>query len=348
MSISIHIIFELKEGPWGGGNQFLKALRDYFISVGIYSERPENASVFIFNSHHHLKEVVELKRRFPGKAFLHRCDGPILVVRGSGWEIDRDIFRHNHRIADGTIFQSEWSHKQARLVGMPVNRFEAVIHNAPASRVFHPPASRSPSPDGRIRIIAMSWSTNPMKGFDVYQFLDEHLDLKRFALTYIGNAPKPFKNIRHIPAIDSKGVAEELHNHDLFVSASQIEACSNAIGEAMNCGLPAIVRDNSSQPELVKDRRLVFRGTDDVLNVLDRVSEQLDSFRSNLKPETMEEIGKRYATFASDVAVALSAPGDPGPKRLGAADVFGMRLARFVDRIRLKAGLYSAAPNKNH
>ena len=48
----IHILFKFIEGPYGGGNQFLKALRDYFNEIGIYSEKPEEADIILFNSHH--------------------------------------------------------------------------------------------------------------------------------------------------------------------------------------------------------------------------------------------------------------------------------------------------------
>jgi hypothetical protein len=145
----IHILFEIKDGPWGGGNQFLKALRSFFISRSIYSETPEAASVILFNSHHHLEAVADLKRRHPEKVFLHRCDGPIFVVRGSGWEVDRTIFRHNERIADGSIFQSQWSRDRAKEEGMASNRFETVIHNAPTPNCSVPLPIPPRIPKGR-------------------------------------------------------------------------------------------------------------------------------------------------------------------------------------------------------
>ena len=39
--MKLHFLFDFKEGPWGGGNQFLKALRNYFREKGIYSENAE-------------------------------------------------------------------------------------------------------------------------------------------------------------------------------------------------------------------------------------------------------------------------------------------------------------------
>ena len=36
--MKIHIAYNLKSGPWGGGNQFLKALQKTLIASGDYSE----------------------------------------------------------------------------------------------------------------------------------------------------------------------------------------------------------------------------------------------------------------------------------------------------------------------
>ena len=34
----IHILYKFKSGPWGGGNQFLKALRTALTQKGVYAE----------------------------------------------------------------------------------------------------------------------------------------------------------------------------------------------------------------------------------------------------------------------------------------------------------------------
>ena len=87
--MKVPIFYRFTEGPWGGGNQFLKALREYFINRGCYVESPKEADVILFNSHHKLKSVLRLKRKYPQKIFVHRVDGPISCgpiscVRGRG------------------------------------------------------------------------------------------------------------------------------------------------------------------------------------------------------------------------------------------------------------------------
>ena len=61
----VHILFKFQLGPWGGGNQFLKALKNYFIQEGVYEEDPIKADCILVNSHHNLKEVLRMKYTYP-------------------------------------------------------------------------------------------------------------------------------------------------------------------------------------------------------------------------------------------------------------------------------------------
>jgi glycosyltransferase involved in cell wall biosynthesis len=164
--------------------------------------------------------------------------------------------------------------------------------------------------------------------------LDANLDFTRFAMTFIGNSPIAFKNIRYIPPITSSEVAEELRKHDIFISASHLEACSNAIGEALNCGLIALVRDNSSQPELVVDGRFVFTGTEDVISAVERVSVNLNILRDLRKVETMRDIGDSYLAFADKVWQECH-QGSSG-KRLSQISALGLKFSEKLIGLRGK------------
>jgi len=43
--MKIHILYNFQKGPWGGGNQFLKALKKEFNQRGIHEEKPEKAGL---------------------------------------------------------------------------------------------------------------------------------------------------------------------------------------------------------------------------------------------------------------------------------------------------------------
>ena len=143
--MKIHILYKFVEGPWGGGNQFLKALRDYFREIGVYSETPEEAQVILFNSHHCLEEVLKLKRKHPSKILIHRVDGPVFYVRGRDKIIDEIIFLFNNLFADGTIFQSNWSKKWNYSLGFKKTSFVTTIMNASDNLIFYPKKEKKPS-----------------------------------------------------------------------------------------------------------------------------------------------------------------------------------------------------------
>lgn len=297
--MKIHILFEFKEGPWGGGNQFLKALRQHFIQRNVYAHQAKDADVILFNSHHFLSQVIWLKIRYPKKLFIHRVAGPIFLARGYDFEVDQIIFRFNEAVADGTIYQSEWSKKENLRLGMSCNQFETTILNAPDSKIFFPKDSSGTL--SKIRLIATSWSANPRKGFDIYHYLDNHLDFKRYSITFVGQADTMFNNINVIPPVPSERLADFLRNHDIFISASHMEACSNALLEGMHCGLPAVARNNTSYPEILKKGGLLFEGAKDVLLAIDKVADNLEQYQRNISLPTMEEVGDAYYQFAEHI-----------------------------------------------
>ena len=65
--MKINIFLDIKSGPYGGGNQFLKALRDFFIKKDVYSTSAKNADVILFNSHHQATDLIKLKKNIQKK-----------------------------------------------------------------------------------------------------------------------------------------------------------------------------------------------------------------------------------------------------------------------------------------
>ena len=75
------------------------------------------------------------------------------------------------------------------------------------------------------KIVTHHWSSNKMKGFDVYKKLDElseEVDWKgKIEFTYIGNLPKGFnfKNSRVINPLSGEKLAEQLVSHHIYITA---------------------------------------------------------------------------------------------------------------------------------
>ncbi|HEC14667.1 MAG TPA: glycosyltransferase family 1 protein, partial [Rhodospirillales bacterium] len=172
---SFHIMFEFRPGPYGGANQFLKALRDALARAGAYTDDPAMADVVLFNSHHRLADVFRARRAFPGKIFIHRVDGPMSLYNDPADKRDGKVIAANRLMADATVFQSRWSRDENRRLGWLPSGPESIIGNAPDPALFNRVRPFSPLSRGKVRLIATSWSDNQNKGFDVYRYLDAAL-----------------------------------------------------------------------------------------------------------------------------------------------------------------------------
>tara|TARA_B100000315_G_scaffold260087_1_gene319199 strand:+ start:3998 stop:5014 length:1017 start_codon:yes stop_codon:yes gene_type:complete len=297
--MKIHILFSFREKSWGGGNQFLKTLRQEFRRTNRYAESLEYANVILFNSHHDISRVVRLRRTHSDITFLHRLDGPLGIVRGTGPTLDQAICQANMLLADGTIFQSQWSQEANKSIheGITVLPY-TLIPNAPDPAVFRP-KSRVYDSSSPMKVIITSWSSNMRKGFSCYQFLDEHHDPRRLSISFVGNSPIKFKKIKMSPPVDSKSIAERLRQHDTYLTASQTDPCSNSLLEALHCGLPAVARDDGGHPELIGGSGVLFRDDFEVIDALEVLRRNYDGYSSKISVGSISEVADAYCNFAS-------------------------------------------------
>jgi glycosyltransferase involved in cell wall biosynthesis len=299
--VKVHILFEFKEGPWGGGNQFLKSLKKYLHSIGACDENVATAPVILFNSHQYIDKVVKARLSYPGKIFIHRIDGPICLYSRPEDKRDNVVFAANRYLADATVFQSEWSRQQNHRLGLHQKSFETVIPNAPDPTIFNRRENKPFSTDRRTRLIATSWSPNWKKGFDVYQWLDENLNFNKYEMLFVGKSPVQFKNIRSISPLSSRDIAVKLKESDIFIFASPIEACSNSLLEALHCGLPAVGPNQSSTPELIGRGGETFSKLDEIPALLEKITADYHGYQTNICSLSIEEVGKRYYDFMTRV-----------------------------------------------
>lgn len=295
--MKINILYKFIEKPWGGGNQFLKALKKAFIDKGCYEDNAKKADVILFNSHHELNNIARLKHQFHEKIFIHRVDGPMIIVRGKGAKLDKIIFAFNNLIADGTVFQSNWSRGKCFELGLKKNIFETTIINAPDNEIFNPANKLKFNPNRKIKLIATSWSSNWKKGFKVYQWLDEHLDFDKYEMVFIGNSPVSFKNIKCHAPLNQQALARELVNHDIFIAASQKDSCSNSLIEALHSNLPAVVLNDAGHIEIIGKGGCVFKTPEEIPSLIEDIVNNYDHYQSNIKLPDINEVGNRYYDF---------------------------------------------------
>jgi len=298
--MKVHILYKFEHGPWGGGNQFLKAIRKYLINKGAYTDNHVEADVILINSHHNIRKALAIKRQNHTIRFVHRIDGPIFYYRDDGYYLDKMIFKINKVLADGTIFQSQYTRSASSARGIDL-RFQdnRVILNAPDPTIFYTGNERKIS--GKIRLIATSWSGNIKKGFDVYRWLDNNLDFTKYQFVFIGNTPIKFKNIIHKKPMRSEALAEEMRDSDIFIFASKIESCSNSLLEALHCSIPVIAHCGSSNPEIVKDGGELFSDPEEIPNLLTKIVANYSHYQGNIHLPFLDQVGESYYRFIENI-----------------------------------------------
>jgi glycosyltransferase involved in cell wall biosynthesis len=166
--------------------------------------------------------------------------------------------------------------------------------NAADPEIFHPRGRVEFSRNRKIRLIASSWSDNVNKGASVYQWLDEHLDWDQYEMTFVGRSPVAYKNIRMIPAVDSYRMADLFRTHDIYITASKNDPCSNTLIEALTCGLPAVYLQSGGHPEIVKQAGVGFEAAEQILGLLDQVVDGYDAFQSAISLPSIQEVSEQY------------------------------------------------------
>ena len=290
----VAVFHEFHQPPYGGGNQFLLALAGDLRRRGLTVEVNRvsgGTPACLYNSFNF--DFGRLRRFARADVrMVHRVDGPVGVYRGFDDGTDGRIAEIN-ALADATILQSRYSLEKHRELGLEL-RNPVVIHNAVDPAIFHPPVQREPLANRRLRVIATSWSANPRKGADVLGWLDEHLDHDRHELTFAGNTERAFRNIRVVPPVPSEQLAELLRAHDVFLAPSRDDPCSNALLEALACGLPSAFRRSGGHPELVGEAGVGFDDAEELPAALARLSTELEERRAAIRIPSLQKVGDRY------------------------------------------------------
>ena len=312
--MKIYIAYNTINEPYGGANQFLNNLKKEFEKRGVNASRPDDADAIIFNSHNVGGKkgngpaiITRLKYQFPKAIFIHRVDGPVSVYRNDSKYkfVDNVIYALNSTIADGTVYQSEWS-RQANLdLGKRPTKFQKTILNAPDPAIFYPAATTKDFANRKIKIIASSFSSHPNKGFPVYEWLDKNLDFSRYEMTFVGNTPTEFDNIKHIAAVAPQQLAELLREHDIYLTASQKDPCSNALIEALHCGLPAVALRDGGHPEIVGRSGELFSVKEEIPELLEHIAKNYNQYGSHNHLPEATDIALQYQSLVAEIMEAV-------------------------------------------
>lgn len=225
------------EGPWGGGNLFVKAMHEHkkleiikkFDSVPdvifLMSPFADNSLRFSIN------EAILIKKKYPSVKIVMRvndCD-----ARKNTTGID-DIWIESSKFVDITIFVSEWM-KNYFLEKEWHCKNNHIVYNGVNFDHFK---QNKKFKNNKLNLVTHHWSNNRLKGFDIYEKLDSFVfENNKYTFTYIGRDLGTFKNTKVIPPVFGKDLGQELGKYDVYISASRFDPGPNHILESLACNI---------------------------------------------------------------------------------------------------------------
>ena len=293
----LSVFHEFAPAPAGGGNQTLRALLDELRRRGVRVElqtiSPGSKAV-LFNSFNFDFERLRLLAARRGDVrMVHRVGAVTSLYRGFDDGTDARVAAINHELADATLAISHATIEMYRSIGVELVD-PRVVYNACDNRIFHPDGRIVFSRDRPTRLVGVSWSENPNKGAPLFRWLEQHLDSRRYELTFVGNTSVQFERVRHVRPLPSHALADLLRQQDVFVTATANDAYSNALVEALSCGLPAVYLASGGSHEAVKDAGFGFTEQDQVPELLDRLSNEYEDRQAAISLPTVSEIADGY------------------------------------------------------
>jgi glycosyltransferase involved in cell wall biosynthesis len=278
----MRILMNFREAFWlsGGANSFLATLRRQLKSHGVTFTRrlSDDYDVALLNALTDGLDLNQVRRiHARGKPVIHRKVG----YRVSGSALMRSIedgVVHGDRLqiefspyVQHTIFQSDYSRDTFLSQGFSGDY--SVIRNGVDHCTFNRADRRWPFGAGHeifprwdgkstFRLAIATWSMDPQKGFEDYKAFDAAMGgLKNVEIWFVGRIPKDvrFRNFRVFSPRGHRRLAALLKQCHGFIQMARHETCSNALIEAMSCGLPVIYRDSGSARELAERCGVVYR-----------------------------------------------------------------------------------------
>lgn len=288
--------FIMQDGPYGGGNSVIRSLANGAAAAGhtvVWSLNDDDIDVIVY---------VDPRVRSPNISFSAGAVLRYLTFRNSKAIAVQQIHdcdeRKNTRsmnfrqrlagyAADHIVCVGSWM-LDLNLVPAGKRSFFTAILNGGETEIFHDRGHIPWSGSGPMKLITHHWGGHWMKGFDVYKLLDDLLDDQKwqdiFEFTYIGNIPRDFqfRNVRHLQPVAGQLLADELRNHDVYITASINEPAGLHHIEGAMCGLPILYRTSGALPEYCEGFGISFDGPDTIQPAIRRMREEYDTWRASL------------------------------------------------------------------
>ena len=299
----------LQPGPWGGGNQFGRALIDYLQQKGVevsfdlsasdldlimLAEPRANLRISAYTDHETFQYLRQVNPRAIVVHRVNECD-----ERKGTTGVNQRLRRAN-LCADHTVLVSTWLKNLHLQQGMRCRSY-SVILNGSDQRVFHSEGYRRWDGNEPMKLVTHHWGGHWMKGFEVYERVDCLLASDRhrgrLSFTYVGNIPEGFR-FRDATYVEPKhrhALAAAIREHHVYLTAACNEPGGNHQNEGANCGLPLLYRESGCMPEYCDGFGVSFTA-ESFEQKLEEMMETYDHWADRMidYPHTAERMSMQY------------------------------------------------------
>jgi len=250
--VTVAINFKAVAGPWGGASVFIVQLKQALELSGIrvcFDLKRRVDLILMIDPREDLQrtafglqDIIRYKNDHPNVKIVHRineCD------QRKNTDFMDEILSQGNEVADYTIFISEWLKEYFSKQWFEPSRPHNVIYNGADLGHFHPIGTSTWKKGEPMRFVTHHWSDNPLKGFPVYEQMDELIadgTIKDTELWIIGRWPKDihWKSARTFPPASGEKLGDLLRQCHAYITASVWEPCGMHHVEGAQCGLPLL------------------------------------------------------------------------------------------------------------
>jgi glycosyltransferase involved in cell wall biosynthesis len=324
--LRIHFTYRHVDRPWGGANNFIRALRAALLADGNYH---------IVNDPTEPSDIVFMNQLGSGPAGSGdwrladvrrwQAQGRRVVVRAVnlnrhafplgprnltlGWWRDRQTVGLLN-LADFAIFQSEYQLQFFRRVGYQGSAF-SVIHNGAAAEFWSPEPS-APQLDDTLRLVSSTASPRRTKRHDLITAVAA---CEGVEVRHMGAWPDdvPTGRVVRLGALDRQAVISELRGAHVLLHTAEKDPCPNAVFEAVCVGLPVIYNSGpGSSAEIVGNCGIpldVSRPQFSVAAVRERLSDLRAAVSGDRQRFSIAYAAARYRSVFEEQASLMRAAG---------------------------------------
>jgi len=323
--IKIHFTYKHVDKPWGGANNFIRALREELSAKGCFEFTrliDEDCDVLFMNQlgtgpggdgeHVSLGQVKALlgkpstarRRKLVVRAVNLNWHANPIGLRNLtvGWWRDRQVVALLN-LADVAIFQSAYQREFFVQAGYCGGN-DIVIHNGAAESFWVEQPAHKPL-DGNLRFISSAVGTRTLKRYDLIARLSM---VDGVEVSHLGNWPDgtDLGRVRLLGMQAREQMIAELSSSHYLLHPAVKDVCPNVVFEALCSGLPVVYHPGpGSSREIVGDCGIALDESDLAETVV-QARRQLAALRTTVLTQrgrfTISNAAARYRTVFEQVA----------------------------------------------